>query len=59
MRREWLPTPVFLHRECRGQRSLVGYSPWGHKELDMTEINTHFPFITYHLMKGKKIPRAL
>ena len=20
-----------------GQRSLVGYSPWGHKELDMTE----------------------
>ena len=21
----------------RGQRSLVGYSPWGHKESDMTE----------------------
>ena len=27
-RREWLPTPVFLPREFRGQRSLVGYSPW-------------------------------
>ena len=31
-RREWLPIPVFLP----GQRSLVGYSPWGSKELDMT-----------------------
>ena len=33
-RREWLPTPVFLPGEFHGQRSLVGYSPWGHKELD-------------------------
>ena len=36
-RREWLPIPVFLPRESHGQRSLTGYSPWGHKELDMTE----------------------
>ena len=36
-RRERQPTPVFLPGEFRGQRSLVGYSPWGHKELDMTE----------------------
>ena len=35
-RRKWQPTPVFLPREFHGQRSLVGYSPWGHKELDMT-----------------------
>ena len=29
-RREWLPTPVFLPgEEFHGQRSLVGYSPWG------------------------------
>ena len=28
-RREWLPTPVFLPWEFHGQRSLVGYSPWG------------------------------
>ena len=27
----WLPTPVFLPRESHGQRSLVGYSPWGHR----------------------------
>jgi len=36
-RREWLPTPVFLPGEFRGQRILKGYSPWGHKESDMTE----------------------
>ena len=30
------PTPVFLHGEFRGQRSLAGYSPWGRKQLDMT-----------------------
>ena len=28
-RRAWQPTPVFLSGECRGHRSLVGYSPWG------------------------------
>ena len=27
--RKWLPTPVFLPGEFHGQRSLVGYSPWG------------------------------
>ena len=32
-----IPTPVFLPGEFHGQRSLVGYSPWGYKELDMTE----------------------
>ena len=30
-------TPVFLPGESHGQRSLAGYSPLGHKELDMTE----------------------
>ena len=40
-RREWLPTPVFSPAEFHGQRSLVGYSPWGHKELDMTKQLTH------------------
>ena len=30
------PTPVFLPGKFHGQRSLVGYSPWGCKELDMT-----------------------
>ena len=37
-RRKWQPTPVFLPGKSHGQRSLLGYySPWGHKELDMTE----------------------
>ena len=36
-RREWQPTPVFLLREVHGQRNLVGYSPWDHKESDTTE----------------------
>ena len=36
-RREWLPIPVFLPREFHGQRSLAGYSPWGHKEWDTQE----------------------
>ena len=31
------PTPVFLPGEFHGQRSLVGYSPWGCRESDMTE----------------------
>ena len=37
-RRAWQPTPVFLPGESHGQRKLAGYSPWGHKELDMTEV---------------------
>ena len=36
-RREWQPTPVFLPGNFREQRSLAGYSPWGPRELDMTE----------------------
>ena len=36
-RREWPPTLVFLPGEFHGQSSLVGYSSWGRKELDMTE----------------------
>ena len=35
--RAWQPTPVFLPGEFHGPRSLVGYSPWGHKESNMTE----------------------
>ena len=30
-----------LPGESRGQRSLAGYSPWGHKELDTTEVTEH------------------
>ena len=36
-RRKWKLTTVFLSGEFHGQRRRAGYSPWGHKELDMTE----------------------
>ena len=36
-RRKWQPTPVFLPGKSHGQRCLEGYSPWGHKESDMSE----------------------
>ena len=42
-RRKWQPIPVFLPGEFHGQRSLEGYSLWGHKESDMTE-QLHFHF---------------
>ena len=37
-RRKGQPTLVFLPGEFQGPRSLVGYSPWRHKELDTIEM---------------------
>ena len=34
---KWPPPPVFLPGKSHGQINLAGYSPWGHKESDMTE----------------------
>ena len=42
-RRQWQPTLVLLPGKPHGQRSLVGYIPWGHKESDTTE-RLHFHF---------------
>ena len=42
-RRWWQPTPVLLPGKSHGRRSLVGCSPWGHKESDTTE-RPHFHF---------------
>ena len=41
-KRTWHPTPVFLPGKFHGQRSLVGYSPGGCKELDTTEHRADF-----------------
>ena len=45
--RKWQSTPVFLAGNLHGQKSLVGQSPWGHKESDVTEhhiyISNKFP----------------
>ena len=50
-RRKWQSTPVFLPGESHGWRSLVGYSPRGRKESDMTEpLHFHFHF-HYHIRK--------
>ena len=38
---KWQPTPVFLPGKSHGQKSLLGYSPWGRKESDRTE-RLHF-----------------
>ena len=38
--RIWQPTPVLLPVKFSGQRSLVGYGPWGRKESDMTDTHT-------------------
>ena len=53
-RREWQSTPVFLPGEFHGQRSLMGYSPWGHKDSDTTEqltLTFHSVLILHHPKK--------
>ena len=51
-RRKWQPTPVFLPGEFHGQRSLVGYSPWGRKKSNITKrLSFHF--------KGPILPLTL
>ena len=57
-RREWLSTPVFFPGESLGQRSLVGYSPGGHKELDTTERLTHTHTHTYRALLKPKIIKS-
>ena len=53
-RRKWQPTPVFLPGDAHGQRSLVGYSSWGHKESDTTEQLTHTHTLS---LKGEREKR--
>ena len=51
-RRKWQPTPVPLPGKSQGQRSLVGYSPRGCKELDMTERLHFVSFLVAQLVKN-------
>ena len=44
LERKWQPTPVFLPGKSHRRKSVVGYSPWGHKESDTIE-QFHFTFI--------------
>ena len=54
-RRQWHPTPVLLPGKSHGQRSLVGCSPWGHKESDLTE-QLHFHFSLSCIGEGNGNP---
>ena len=51
----WQPTPVLLPGKSHGQRSLVGCSPWGREESDMTEP-LHFHFSLSHIGEGNGNP---
>ena len=54
LEKETQPTPVFLPGKPRGQRSLVGYSPEGSKETDMTErLSTHKLGVEYRFCHSR------
>ena len=52
---QWHPTPVLLPGKSHGRRSLVGCSPWGREESDMTE-RLHFQFSLSCIGKGNGNP---
>ena len=53
---KWQPTPVFLPGKFHGQRSLAGYSPWGHKETQMTEWASKM-WVNRHLKRAWKLSK--
>ena len=54
-RRQWHPTPLLLPGKSHGWRSLVGCSPWGREESDMTE-RLHFHFSLSCIGEGNGNP---
>ena len=58
-RRKWQPTPGFLAGKSHGQRSLVGYSPGGHKESDRTEQSKAERTYTYaHIARSPGVVQS-
>ena len=56
-RKQWHSTPVLLPGKSHGRRSLVGCSPWGRKESDMTErLHFHFSLFTFMHWRRKWQP---
>ena len=53
-RRKWQPTPVFLPGESHGQWSLAGYTLWGRKESDVTEVTYHAHSVVVKILKGRQ-----
>ena len=61
-RRAWQPPPVFLPGASQGQKKLAGYSPWGHKQLDMTEMTRHsctLSSLGFHCVPSVVCPRGI
>ena len=54
--KNWQPTPVFLPEESHGQVSQAGYSPWGHKESDMTEHTCQKIYMCYPVVNWQPTP---
>ena len=50
--RKWQPTPVFLPGKFHGQKTPVGYSPWGHKNSDTVE-HTQGLWVPSIILSGK------
>ena len=57
LEKEWQPTSVFLLGEFHAQKSLTGYSPWGRKELDMTEWLTLSHFQGFFSKPRRSLPK--
>ena len=57
-RRQWQPIPVLLPGKSHGRRSLEGCSPWGCKDLDMTE-RLHFHFSLSCIGEGNGNPLSV
>ena len=59
-RKKWQPTPAFLSGKSHGQRNLVGYNPYNHKELDTTEHSwmNHSYYLSLAFGSVVKIPPA-
>ena len=60
-RRKWQPTPVVLPGKSDGRRSLVGYIPWGRKELDTTErlhFHFHYQAVRWFTQMGVGLARS-
>ena len=56
-RRKWQPTPVLLPGKSEEQRSLAGYSKWGHKESDTTEpLSMHTCMLKKGPFLGHEVP---
>ena len=54
-RRQWPPSPVLLPRKFHGWKTLVGYSPWGLKQSDMTERLHFLFFLSCVFLLGKYV----